>query len=380
MDEAIGEHRGLLVRLLRGTIATQQFGLVAVIAVLATVVAVLAGNETVLTQQTLADGSVQAVQVTHNRLLNAAVLLDYARATSFIAIMAIGMTAIIITAGIDLSVGAVYALSGVCGAMVMHELGPVGYNAPVEATLLGIAATIGVAGLCGLLNGTAVVLLRVHPFIITLGTMKILRGLAFVSTGAQSIGTFPELMTGAVRSDLGLGGGLEPVPLLTTVAMAVLGTVYLSHTVAGRHVYAVGGNLETARFSGLRTRRIIVSVYVLGGLCAGVASILANGVYGSAMCGRGDGYELNVIAAAVVGGASLTGGRGGGPRRPVAPPTALGAVLGAMLIQLIEQAIITLGINQNYNQIIIGGAVVLAVVLDQVSRRTTTGRLAGAEG
>jgi ribose transport system permease protein len=177
-------------------------------------------------------------------------------------------------------------------------------------------------------------------------------------------------MTGAIRGDLGLGGGLEPVPLLATVVMAVLGTVYLSHTVAGRHVYAVGGNLETARFSGLRTRRIIVSVYVLGGLCAGVASVLANGVYGSAMCARGDGYELSVIAAAVVGGASLTGGRG----------TALGAVLGAMLIQLIEQSIITLGINQNYNQIIIGSAVVLAVVLDQVSRRTTTRRLATAGG
>ncbi|MCD6304458.1 MAG: ABC transporter permease, partial [Planctomycetes bacterium] len=300
--------------------------------------------------------------------LNAPVLVNYAKDTSFIAIMAVGMTAVIVSAGIDLSVGATYALAGVCGAMVLHSLGPVGANSPLAATVLGILTTVGVAVACGLLNGLAVVSLRVHPFIITLGTMKIFRGIAFVATGAESIGDFPRMMTGLVRDNLGLGGSLQPVPLLVLVLTAIAGTVYLSHMVAGRHVYAVGGNMETARFSGLRTRRIIVSVYVICGLCAGVASVLANGVYGSAMCSRGDGYELNVIAAAVVGGASLSGGRG----------TALGAVLGAMLIQLIEQSIITLGINQDYNQIIIGSAVVLAVVLDQVSRGTTSRRLTAA--
>ncbi|MEI7837774.1 MAG: ABC transporter permease, partial [Planctomycetota bacterium] len=164
------------------------------------------------------------------------------------------------------------------------------------------------------------------------------------------------------------GIGLQPVPLLVMLAMAVLGTVYLWATVAGRHVYAVGGNAEAARFSGLRTGRIIVTVYVLAGLCAGVATVLANGIYGAAACNRGEGYELNVIAASVVGGASLTGGRG----------TAIGAVLGAMLIQLIEQSIITLQIDQNYNRIVIGLAIVLAVVIDQVSTRMTASRLAMA--
>ena len=123
---------------------------------------------------------------------------------------------------------------------------------------------------------------------------------------------------------------------------------------------------RATRFSGLRTGRILVSVYVAAGLCAGVAALVANGLYGSASSARGVGYELKVIAAAVVGGASLTGGRG----------TALGAVLGAMLIQLIDQSIVTLGINQNYNQVVIGSAIILAVVIDRVSSGAATRRFA----
>lgn len=253
--------------------------------------------------------------------------------------------------------------------MVLHYFGPLGGSqAPWLGTMLGIGTAIGVALLCGLLNGVAAVGLRVHPFIITMGTMWIFRGLATVSTKAMSIGDFPDPLLSMIRSDLGLGSSLQPVPLLLMAIMAILGTMYLSATVAGRHVYAVGGNLETSRFSGLRTGRIIVSVYVLVGLCAGIATTLASGIYGAAGSTRGAGYELNVIAAAVVGGASLSGGRG----------TALGAVLGAMLIQLLDQSITTLGVDQNYNRIIIGCAIIVAVVLDQVSRRLTVRRLTAA--
>jgi len=340
--------RALTGRLLR----RQEAGLVIVIVLIALVVALVAGPE---------------------KLLNADVLVNYLKDTSFVAIMAVGMTAVIISGGIDLSVGGVYALSSVIGAMVLRHYGPLGAGAasPVVGTALGIATAIGVAGACGLLNGLAVVLLRLHPFIITLGTMLIFRGIAFVSTEARSIGNFPGVMTGMIKTDLGLseigvGIGLQPVPMLVMIAVAALGTVYLSMMVAGRHVYAVGGNIEAARFSGLPTGRILVSVYVAAGLCAGVAGLVANGLYGSASSARGLGYELKVIAAAVVGGASLTGGRG----------TALGAVLGAMLIQLIEQSIITLGINQNYNQVVIGLAIIIAVVIDRVSSRAATRRLA----
>lgn len=309
------------------------------------------------------------------RFVNLGVQLNYFKDTSIIAIMAVGMTAVIISAGIDLSVGSIYALAAVCGAMVLRHYGPTGAGAEhaLLGTLLGIGVTLGVAGLCGLLNGVAVVGLRVHPFIITLGGMLIYRGLAFVTTKATSIGYFPRPMTDLMRTDLrleslGFGAGIQPMPMIVMLAVAAVGIVYLSATVAGRNVYAVGGNLETARFSGLRTNRIIMSVYVLVGLCAGISAVVANGIYGSASSAQGEGYELRVIAAAVVGGASLAGGRG----------SALGALLGAALIQLIVQAIITLRIDQNYQQIIIGSAIIVAVVLDQISRRTTERRAAAA--
>jgi len=310
--------------------------------------------------------------LSRGQLLNADILLNYAKDTSFVAIMAIGVMTVIVTGGIDLSIASIYALAGVLGALVLWQFGPVGPLAgnPWLGTLLGIAIALAAGALAGLINGVAVVGLRVHPFIITLGTMQIFRGIAFLASRAQSIGNFPGTYTdGLVRHDLWLGGGLLPVPLLAMVFMAVLGTVYMGHTVAGRHVYAVGGNLEAARFSGLKTGRILISVYVIAGLCAGVAAVLANGVYGSATSNRGMSYELRAIAAAVVGGASLSGGRG----------TALGAVLGALLIQLIEQSMVTLAIDQNYYYPVIGTAVIAAVVLDRLSTRTTARRTAARE-
>lgn len=346
---------------------TQTIGLVIVILIVGAALTMAAGSQTIRQRVVQPDGSVKTYEVTRNRFLNADVLLNYAKDTSFVAIMAVGMTAVIISAGIDLSVGSIYALAGVIGAMALHYFGPASpdTHAPILGTCAGIAITLAVAAGCGLVNGIAVVALKVHPFIITLGTMLIFRGLAFVTTGARSIGDFPAPMTSAMRTNLGLADTLQPVPLLIMLAVMVAGVVYLQKMVAGRHVYAVGGNLETARFSGLPISRILISVYLLAGLTAGIAAVVANGVYGSASSDRGAGYELKVIAAAVVGGASLVGGRG----------TAIGAVLGAMLIQLIDQGIITLGIDQNYNQIIIGLAIIIAVVLDRVSARIATRRL-----
>lgn len=305
------------------------------------------------------------------RFVNWGVQINYFKDTSIVAIMAVGMTAVIISGGIDLSVGSIYALAGVASAMVLQNPDP---NSSMWAiTLVGIATALAVAVGCGLINGIAVVGLKVHPFIITLGTMLVFRGVAFVATKARSIGNFPETFTDLARSNLGLHWlgvprFVQPVPMLVMFAVTALGVMYLNAMVAGRHVYAVGGNLETARFSGLRTNGILVGVYVLVGLSAGVATTLANGIYGSASSARGVGYELRVIAAAVVGGASLSGGRG----------SAFGALLGALLIQLISQGISSLRIDQNYNDIIIGFAIVVAVVLDHVSRQLAERRLASA--
>jgi ribose transport system permease protein len=200
--------------------------------------------------------------------------------------------------------------------------------------------------------------LGVHPFIITLGTMWMLRGIAFVSSHAQSI-LVPGSLTAVAKASLGLGTALYPVPLLVMVAVTAAGGFYLRRTVMGRHIFAVGGNAEASRYAGLSVDRIRLGVYMLSGLTAGIAAFLGAAFYGSATSSDANGYELYVIAAAVVGGASLVGGKG----------SALSAMLGALLIVTIRQAIRTLHLDQNYEWIIIGGAMILAVVLDQGSTR-----------
>ena len=230
----------------------------------------------------------------------------------------------------------------------------------MNKTLLGL--------LCGLVNGVMVVGLRVHSFIITLGTMWILRGIAFVSSRAESI-LAPDSLTRVAKASLGLPQFLFPVPMLVMLATSLLGAVYLSNTVMGRHVFAVGGNPEASRFSGLRLGRIQLGVYVVSGLTASLAAFLGASFYGSASCGDATGYELYVIAAAVVGGASLAGGKG----------SALSAMLGALLIVLIRQSIRTLHFDQNYEWIIIGCAIIVAVVVDQASSRMAARRLKPVE-
>lgn len=319
--------------------------------------------------RTNAAGEREAVVVEKNKFLNAQDLAQLAKDTSFIAIMAVGATFVIISGGIDLSVGAIYALASVLAAMVFRAYGPDGAHGAVDPWLsvpVGILACLGVASICGLLNGGMIVALRVHPFIITLGTMAIFRGIAFVITKGQSIGGFPQAFRDLVRWEI--GEGLSLVPLAVMVLVALIGGFYLVRLAAGRRVYAIGGNELASRFSGIRIDRVKLSVYFFSGLTAGIAALLSLGYYGGATSGDGQGYELNVIAAAVVGGASLSGGKG----------SALGALLGALIIQMISSGIVILGIDQNYSQIIIGSVVIVAVLLDQFNnwlakRRLTKG-------
>jgi ribose transport system permease protein len=196
--------------------------------------------------------------------------------------------------------------------------------------------------------------------------MAILRGIAFVVTKGQSVGGFPGAFREIVRFEI--GDGLSVVPMLVMLLTLVAGWIFLSRLAAGRRVYAVGGNELAARFSGIRVDRVKLGVYLLSGLTAGIAALLSIGYYGAATSGDGQGYELNVIAAAVVGGASLTGGRG----------SALGVVLGALIIQMIASGIVILGIDQNYSQIIIGAVVIAAVVLDNVNTWLAKRRLSAA--
>jgi len=155
--------------------------------------------------------------------------------------------------------------------------------------------------------------------------------------------------------------------MLVMLAVTIVGSIYLIQTVGGRRVFAIGGNTEASRFSGVPIGRVKIVVFIISGLTAGLAAFMGASFYGSASCADATGYELYVIASAVVGGASLSGGKG----------SAVGALLGAVLIVLIRQSIRTLHFDQNYEWIIIGCAIIIAVVLDQASARFTTKRLAG---
>ncbi|MBK5256491.1 MAG: ABC transporter permease [Vicinamibacteria bacterium] len=339
-----------MTSMLRKLLASPQTGLVLIILALGAVLTFFAGAH---------DDRTSGVAV--NNFLNSHTLIQTATDASFFAIMAVGATIVIISGGIDLSVGSIYALAGVSMAMVLRSLGPLSGFGSV-ATALSVC--VGVGLLCGLLNGLLVVFLRVHPFIVTLGTMWILRGIAFVSSKAESI-LVPESLTAVAKASLGMGASLYPLPTLTMLAVAAIGSVYLTETVMGRHVFAFGGNPEASRFSGLRLDRIQTGVYAISGLCAGLAAFMGASFYGSASCADATGYELYVIASAVVGGASLSGGKG----------SAISAMLGAVLIVLIRQSIRTLRFDQNYEWIIVGFAIIIAVVLDQGSAQLNARRL-----
>lgn len=344
----------------------KESGLLGVILMLGLVLTVFGGSLELRDRTT---GEVQSV----NKFLRADNLDKLAKNTSFFAIMAIGATFVIITGGIDLSVGSIYCLAAVCGAMFLNRFGPQGAGAGASAWWVvpsAIVACTGVGTLCGLINGLGVVWLRVHPFVITLGTMAIYRGVAFVMTKAQAFTHFPtEFTDGFIRYKVAWAGAiLYPVPLALMLGVTLAAAWFLKHVVTGRHIFAVGGNEQAALFSGLPVNLIKLKVYAFSGLTAGIAAMIMLGYYGSASSDAGKGYELDVIAAAVVGGASLAGGRG----------TALGALLGALVIQMIGNGIVILNIDQNYSQIIIGAVIVIAVLFDRINSTLREKRLARA--
>ena len=336
--------------MLRTLLNSQQAGLLFVILLIGTILSLSAGYH-----------SNRVTGEVVNNFLNSYTLMQTATDASFFVIMAVGATVVIISGGIDLSVGAVYALAGVMTAMMLRAIGP---ESPFVAVVLTLGMCVGIGVLCGLINGAMVVGLRVHPFIVTLGTMWIYRGVAFVTSKAESI-LVPPSLTDVVKWSIG-GDALYPMPMIIMLIITAAGAIYLSRTVMGRHIFAVGGNVDASRYAGLRINRILIGVYILSGLTAGIAAFVGISYYGSASCADATGYELYVIASAVVGGASLRGGRG----------NAVNAMLGATLIVLIRQSIRTLHLDQNYEWIIIGCAIIVAVVLDQINQHFTTRRLA----
>ncbi|MFG0283222.1 MAG: ABC transporter permease [Phycisphaerales bacterium JB039] len=293
-------------------------------------------------------------RISVNKFLEPNNLLLLASNASFIAVIAVGMTGVIVLAGIDLSVGSIYALAAVLGAMVMSR-----FDAAASVWLTVPAALViccGVGLLLGLANGAMIVGFRLHPFIITLGTMSVFRGVAFLSTRGQTVGGLPgSLQTDFFKLQV---GGVEPVIPLIMLVVALAGWFALSRTVFGRRIYAIGGNETAARYAGIPVGRIKIAVYAIVGMLAGLSACMYIGYYGAATSSAGQMYELRVIAATVVGGASLLGGRG----------TALGAVLGAIVIELINNGISILNVDNSYLQVITGAAVIIAVVIDRMKQ------------
>lgn len=274
-------------------------------------------------------------------------IYNITRNVTFVAIIALGMTLVIITGGIDLSVGSVLCLCSMVLAVVMHA----GYSIEV-----GIAASIGTALLVGAFNGLLIAYLGFPPFVVTLGMLSIARSLAMVASNNTVVFQF-----GPDHDKLlALGGGAWLFgianPVLYMVVLALMTGFVLRWTKFGRYVFAIGGNEHAATLTGVPVQRIKVIVYMISALSAGVAGIIQTGWLGAVTTNIGAGMELQVIAAAVIGGANLAGGVG----------TAFGALIGAALIEVIRNSLGLLGINAFWQGSFIGGAIVLAVLFDRI--------------
>ena len=280
------------------------------------------------------------------------------------AIMAVGMTFVILSGGIDLSVGSIAGLAGmIAGGLIDHGLVLRTFGVVVyfQVWLVVAIALLGGA-LVGFVNGWLVARLSVAPFIATLGTMYAGRGAALLlSNGA----TFPNLGGKPELGNTGLpfiGSGAilaVPVPIWLMLVTAALAAFVAARTPFGRHVYAVGGNERAALLSGVRVKRVKLLVYVISGLCSAAVGVVIASQLASAHPATGQSFELNAIAAVVLGGTSLMGGRG----------SIGGTIVGALVIGALADGLVLLGVSEFWQIVIKGGVIVLAVVLDQLQRR-----------
>jgi len=267
-----------------------------------------------------------------------------------IAVIAIGMTMVIVTAGIDLSVGSLIALSAVIGALVMKGLG--GLGAPAWAVAVGFLVATAACGALGALGGWLVAYFRVAPFITTLALMMVARGLAFLLTGGYSVYQVPKALPW-----LGQGRTLGvPHTVVLLVVLYLAAHVFMSHTRLGRYIYAVGGNEEAARLSGVPVRGVLVFVYAISGLTAGLGGCIQASQINTGTPNCGVMYEMYVIAAVVVGGTSLSGGSG----------RILGTLIGAFIISVIQNGMNLLGIESYTQNVVLGLVILGAVLLDKL--------------
>jgi ribose transport system permease protein len=282
-------------------------------------------------------------------------LLNIANQIAVIAIMAIGMTMVIITGGIDLSVGSLAALSAVTATrLIRDQCG--GVEASTAGMVLSCAAAIAACGLLGGLSGAVITLCRLPPFIVTLAMMLVTSGLAYIASAGQSIYQIPESFVW-----LGRGTGLFGLPHAVVLMLALYAAahVLMSRTTLGRYLYAVGGNPEAARLSGVPVRRVLLFAYVACGLLAGLGGVIMASQLKSGSPTYGAMYELYVIAAVVVGGTALSGGEG----------KIVGTLIGALIIAVIQNGMNLANIESYTQKVVLGLVILAAVLVDRLRHR-----------
>ncbi|MGA2642080.1 MAG: ABC transporter permease [Spirochaetia bacterium] len=285
-----------------------------------------------------------------NTFLTSTNIFNILRAFSWVAISAFGECMVIITGGIDLSVGSVMGFSGLVAGILLRA----SVNAPL-AVAGGLAAGIVV----GLLNGLMVTKARLPPFIATLGMLLMARGLCYGITGGWPVQDLPQSFRNLGQFDIPLLGAGIPLPLIFVIVFGVVMAMFLKRTVWGYRIYAVGGNEVASGLSGISTDRVKLMVYTLCGFLTAVGGILMTARLGVAAPTAASGYELDVIAAAVVGGTSLAGGEG----------TILGVLIGAAIMQVLRTGLVLTGVSAYWLQAVQGLVIVVAIMLDQLRKR-----------
>ncbi len=281
------------------------------------------------------------------------------RQIAVVAILAVGETLVIVTAGIDLSVGSLIALTSVLGALTMR--GVVGGGAsgveviPGTAVPLGIVVGLASGALVGAISGAIIEYLSIPAFIVTLGMLGICAGSAKLAAGGISVGDLPPAINWLGANDI---GGVFPMATAITLVVVAAGQLLLAKTAFGRALYAIGGNREAARLSGIPVRRVSMACFALCGLLAGLAGIVSMARTGSAQPTAGEGYELHAVAASVIGGTSLMGGEG----------SITGAFIGALIMGVLSTGLDHLGLSNFWQQVVIGGMIVIAVLVDRARR------------
>jgi len=286
-------------------------------------------------------------------------LFNVMRQISIEGLIAIGMTFVILTAGIDLSVGSLVAVAGLAAAIIAKGTTASSFSLSTSeaqgygwfAAMLG-AMAVGMIG--GAIQGTAITMLKVPPFVVTLGGLSVFRGLALMISASGPISGFDEAYRWWGQGRI----GPMPVPVIIFLAFAALAFILLRYTRYGRQIYAVGGNREAARLSGVNVRRVLFSVYVIIGFLSGLAGFVLSARLNSSEAVAGMGYELNVIASVVIGGTSLFGGVG----------SIFGTVIGSILIGVLINGLVLLNVNPYVQQITIGLILVAVVAFDQFAK------------